>query len=262
VTKKEIVDFTRGEGADLVGIAGVEGLVQTHPRRPPQAILPDGKAIVVFALKHSDGAVENPNLRFSLAETLTLQQELSRIGYRLIRLLEKEGFEALFIPPFFPLEMTPETRGLVGDLSLRHIAVSAGLGFIGKSNLLITPEFGPRVRLGAVITNAVLETTSAVSVHDCGSCAVCLEKCPGQAISPQGVDLRRCLKIVGGPAGLGSLVQFLSDLFDKDKEETKKMIRSATVWNFHQALQLGISFDCLVCVACCPFGKKGKETRR
>ena len=256
IKSDSIINFAIQEGADIVGIANVPDLMPCNPWRSPTNILSEAKSVIVIVLKHSDAALDCNNLRLSINDTLAMYHELSRIGYRLSRSLENKGFQAVAVPPFNPIEISEETRGLVGDFSLRHAAVSAGLGYIGRNNLLITPEFGPRVRLAAVITDADLESSFRSIKLNCGTCAVCIEKCPAKAISSEGVDIRLCTKVVGGETGLSPLIKFLTELTDKPKEEIKKMIRSPLVWNFHQALQVGVSYGCDVCMTCCPLGKK------
>ncbi len=256
---EDVVRFAHQEGADLVGVVRVENLIQANPWRAPTSILPGAKSVIVFALKHSDAALDSPIMRISITDTLSLYHELSRIGYRLSRFLEQNGFLGATVHPAYPVEMSSETRGLVGDFSLRHAAAAAGLGFIGRNNLLITSQFGPRVRLAAVITDANLESTGWPIEKNCGACAICVEKCPAKAISSEGVDLRRCVKVVGGPAGLNALQQFLLELVDKPKEERKKSIRSPVVWNFHQALLVGAFYNCHACMSCCPSARPEKS---
>jgi epoxyqueuosine reductase len=89
---------------------------------------------------------------------------------RLGRLLEERGYLAAMIVPASPIEMSRETKGLLGDISLRHAAVGAGLGTIGKSRLLLTRKWGPRVRLGAVVTNAPLEADRPTEERVCDNC--------------------------------------------------------------------------------------------
>ena len=251
----EIEHFALREGADLVGMVSVENLMKPHPWRPPQGVMPEARSVILFALKHSDGSLESPIMRNTLMDMITIYHELCRIGYRLTRFLEKNGFRGVWIHPAYPVEWSLETRGLVGDFSLRHAAVSAGMGFIGRNNLLVTPQFGPRVRLGAVLTNAGLESSAKKMERNCGDCRVCIDQCPGKAISPDGVDLRRCSPFVAGPASLGSMIKFFTELLDQPKEEAKKMIKSPQFLNFHQALQIGSSVDCITCMSSCPLGK-------
>jgi epoxyqueuosine reductase QueG len=61
-------------------------------------------------------------------------------------------------------------------------ATCAGLGWIGKSDLLVTPEHGPRVRLAAILTDAPFKTAEPVTEGRCGSCRLCVDACPNQAI--------------------------------------------------------------------------------
>jgi len=67
------------------------------------------------------------------------------------------------------------------DVSHKHIAVQAGLGWIGRNNLLVTEEFGCRIRLASVLTDMPLES-SAPLAQDCGNCTECIDICPAQAI--------------------------------------------------------------------------------
>ena len=61
-------------------------------------------------------------------------------------------------------------------------AVLSGLGFVGKSGLFIHNEFGSKVRLATVLTNAPLESITPVIQNKCGDCTVCMKACPAGAI--------------------------------------------------------------------------------
>jgi len=76
----------------------------------------------------------------------------------------------------------------------RELAVRAGLGWIGKSSLLITPEFGPNVLLGGVLTDLLLIPDSPFPYDRCGTCDRCVRACPTGAILPnRSVDANRCI---------------------------------------------------------------------
>jgi epoxyqueuosine reductase QueG len=88
----------------------------------------------------------------------------------------------------------------MGVFSHRHAAVLAGLGEIGLSNLLITPQFGARVRLVSIITEVPLEPDQPYEKSlcregqkECGK--ACVVHCPVEAISPDGrVNKDGCLR--------------------------------------------------------------------
>ncbi|MFQ5862803.1 MAG: 4Fe-4S double cluster binding domain-containing protein [Candidatus Brocadiales bacterium] len=69
-----------------------------------------------------------------------------------------------------------------GNLPHKTAATLAGLGWIGKSSLFVSSIYGPRVRLGTVLTDMPLEVGDAVSVGKCGSCMACIKACPVRAI--------------------------------------------------------------------------------
>lgn len=75
----------------------------------------------------------------------------------------------------------------------REAARRAGVGFIGKSTMLIVPGLGPRVLLGVVVTTLELVEDEPMKTR-CGSCTACLEACPSHAfVGPFELDARRCI---------------------------------------------------------------------
>ena len=110
-------------------------------------------------------------------------------------------------------------------------ATRAGLGWVGKSALLITPEHGPRVRLATVFTDMPLETGTPVTEGKCGDCRACLRACPAGAIKGQQWQV-------------GIL--------------RKELVDAAACWQTATTLLLervGVeSAVCGVCVSVCPVG--------
>ncbi len=105
--------------------------------------------------------------------------------------IQREGFTALSIPASQLLDWDK----LRAHLSHREIAVLAGLGWIGRNNLLITPEFGSQVRLVTVLTDMELPAQSGNNAGgDCGTCHACVKMCPVGAIDddPENFDLDSC----------------------------------------------------------------------
>ena len=82
------------------------------------------------------------------------------------------------------VEGSPDT--FLAEISHRHAAAAAGLGEFGWSGLLITPEYGPRVRFLSLITEAELEPTPLYHGPKlCDRCGECIRHCPSKALSAE-----------------------------------------------------------------------------
>ena len=100
------------------------------------------------------------------------------IAMQLARKIQELGFEALPIPSS-QFRKPGERIGLFSHKLAAHLA---GLGWIGKNCLLITPQFGPRVRLASILTDCPLEPGTRVD-DKCGNCRECVDACPVDALS-------------------------------------------------------------------------------
>lgn len=107
-----------------------------------------------------------------------LNPALDRIALALSQILQVAGHSALIIPS----SQTADRTNLKGVFSHKLAAHLAGLGWIGKSCLLITPDHGPRLRLVTVLTDAPLVPGTPMPER-CGACRLCVEACPPQAFT-------------------------------------------------------------------------------
>jgi epoxyqueuosine reductase len=142
---------------------------------------PWARNLVVFAhgyLSHSEepGPTGPVIGRFATRDQYTA---LRRIADRLSRELKRVGARA---------EILIDDNRLVD----RAAAARAGVGWLGRSTMLLTPGHGPWVLVGSVVTDADLETASAMK-RTCGTCVACIPACPTGAITPHGLDARLCL---------------------------------------------------------------------
>lgn len=180
------------EGIDLVGVAFVGDLLLAHPARSPRSLMPSARSVIVMAVAHSLGAVYAPDIKLWTRNKMQTSRLLDQTAEKVGRFLERQGYLTLPISADKPVEIhkqDPETGAklvhtkTLGQLSLKHAAVSAGLGRIGKSNLLITERFGPHVRLGGIITSADLEADTPVLRDPCpAGCTLCEKACPVGAL--------------------------------------------------------------------------------
>jgi len=110
-----------------------------------------------------------------------VNQRLDHIASRLSGVLQREGYRALPVPA----SQSVDEERLRGIFSHKMAAHLAGLGWIGKSCLLVTPEVGPRVRWATVLTDAPLKATGEPMEERCGNCQQCVEICPPRAFTGQ-----------------------------------------------------------------------------
>ena len=258
-------------GADLVGIA--DGRVldahppdRTHPQTPSLVSQRDNRSVIVLAKRHLAGTsrLKDWNERHKqYAAELALSQ-LEDASLKLVYFLEDEaGYPALIIPPVH----TDATRnyraymegGTYGALSLVHAAVEAGLGTLGLNLMLLTPEYGPRVILTAVLTSAELEPDARMTTPLClgEECGRCLMACPGDAILQWGLDKKKCAPYAS-PYGFSQVVSHVGNVLRAGTAEEKiELLRSGESFNIWQTLLRGVGAytGCTRCEDVCPVGQ-------
>lgn len=191
--RENIERIARVEGAILFGVADV-GEVEDVSGEVQLAGLNTG---ISFGYRLSDVVVEG----IEDCPTRTYQYHyrqvnllLDRIGLRISSYLQESGHRAFPVPSsqIVNWEMN------VGHISHRAVARHAGLGWIGRNNLLVNPIHGARVRYSTVLTDLVLPYDAPIS-DDCGTCRRCVLACPGGAIGegPADFDLPRCIETMG-----------------------------------------------------------------
>ena len=168
-----VQDAARKFGADLVGICRLNRTwLYSHDRQGGSVELPESHewAIVMAIAMDPDGIAGSPGPSAAAA---------TRIGY--MRMSIVASCTAQFVGA---LGFGAVAAGNDTALSV-PLAVDAGLGEMGRNGLLITPEFGPCVRICKVLTDLPLEPDSPITlgVSDvCRACAQCVEACPADAI--------------------------------------------------------------------------------
>ena len=108
-----------------------------------------------------------------------INERLDLLISQLTSILQREGHKAFPVPA----TKTTDPDRLCSVFSHKLAAHLAGLGWIGKSCLLITPSVGPRVRWATVLTDAPITETSEPMAERCGDCMECVDICPMQAFT-------------------------------------------------------------------------------
>lgn len=165
---KEITGF----GASLVGFADMKELAP-WPRAISIALALD--PIIV------EGTRDGPTPKY-YEEYLRANATLNEIAQKTARLLLEASHRAEAFPATVAEGNPDYQRTLRAAFQHKTAATRAGLGFIGKSGLLITPNFGPRIRLVTVFTDIPFSTGQPIVEGRCGGCHLCVEACPAGAI--------------------------------------------------------------------------------
>jgi epoxyqueuosine reductase len=188
--------FTQA-GADLCGIANVESFTEAPKGFHPADIYTDCKSVIVFAKPIPKGTMHvSPRIVYEHFNSL-VHDVLDSIAYFAANRIEAELPGAIVVPlpangPYeYWVEQTMEGRGI---LSMKHAAVLAGIGTLGKSSLLLNSRFGNMLSVGAVLTNLDLPTDPPAEAICVKSCRICIDSCPAHAISENGVDQLLCRK--------------------------------------------------------------------
>lgn len=230
MTSAQLKEFVRGIGADCVGVADLMllGGIQTDPKD-----LLDGYSMAVsMAVRLADGIIDpitNDPTPLYQQHYLKVTAFLDILAIRVSQFLQAGGARALPIPASQILDR----QNWFSYISHKAVAIAAGLGWQGKSLLLVTPDFGPRVRLVTVLTDAALESDQPVE-NRCGKCSLCAEACPVQAI--KNVNTERHYE---------------------NREEALHMDRCVErVTNNPVRLEFIESPICGVCIRACPWGSR------
>ncbi len=103
---------------------------------------------------------------------------LEKIAYDVMGYLEEKKYQYLVIHP--EDEYDPDNR--MGLLSLKILAKQAGIGWQGKSLLIVSPDYGPLHRLIAILTNMNLVPDESIK-NSCEDCTICIDKCPKKSLT-------------------------------------------------------------------------------
>jgi epoxyqueuosine reductase len=226
---KEIKGKIKNLGADLVGVADTEPL---KPLRlyPPDLLDSFTRAISIALRLPSavfEQIIDRPTpLYFSVYQSAN--RILDEIAFRTTNILQRDGFNGLPIPASQVLDR----ENWYGAISHKAVGRMAGLGWQGKSLLLVNPDYGPRIRFATILTDAPLDKDGPIE-NRCGECTLCTDACP-----------------VGAIKGVGTKDNY------KSREEAlyfPRCVEKLTV-EFSKLPNVGNAI-CGICIKVCPFGR-------
>ncbi len=219
-------------GADYFGIADLSYAhdvileqggerVARYPRAVVIGVVLQDSLVDLLPDKDPEGAILYRHNSYDV-----VNQMLDQIGVRVANELQRAGYSAFPVPA----SRRTDDKNICGIFSQKLAAHLAGLGWIGKSCLLITPDHGPRVRWVSILTDATLNPTGSPLEQRCGECTACVDICPQNA--------------------------FTGRQFHRDEPREVRFDAAACDRYFRKLEQSGGVSVCGLCLYVCPYGRK------
>lgn len=234
IGKKELTDKLQSWGATVVRVADTARLdgIETEPKD----LLDNYPRAVSIAVRLSDpimdGIDKQPTPLYS-SHYSRVNALLDDLAIRTTNLLQENGAKAAPIPASQILDSEKWTS----YISHKAVAIAAGIGWQGKSLLVVSPDCGPRIRLVTVLINADIEPDSPLK-NRCGKCNQCKDHCPAEAI--HGVNTESHYSSRSEAIDLDKCVRQVRDVFG-ELPHINPLI-------------------CGICIKVCPWGAKRKKS--
>ena len=244
-------------GADLAGIADGAKIDASHITDL------DAGRVIVLAKRLNEGVarIRRWDDRHKYYNDELALTHLEETSLELVYWLEDCGYPAVIVPPTHvdPGRYDGDPKAHIDTLlSLPHAAVEAGLGTLGLNLQLLTPQYGPRVILAAVLCSVEVECDRPMREALClgPSCGRCLKTCPGDAVLHWGRDWKACDRH-RSPHGFAQLTDHLEKIIrENDATARKQLLRSEDSFNLWQSILrgAGVVTGCRRCADVCPVG--------
>ena len=154
----------------------------------PQNIFPEAKTVIVIGLPVQLPILETTPSIYYHELYKTVNSLLDAKAYELSLFLNEKGFSSIYIPRDGYGDIDVLLKKPLAFFSHRHAAYLAGMGSFGQNNVILTPEFGPRIRFTSIFTSAELKSDKMLGDDLCTRCLRCMNCCPVQAIPPLSSD--------------------------------------------------------------------------
>ncbi len=176
--------------ADAVGVASLENVAHEKLVADTLKLLPETKSIIVMAMEIfpeilSQTRPERTTGQVSMNDMYTthlayINSRLTKAAYDIAHACRSNDMKAFPLPA---IGCPTDTRFLQAAFSYKSAALAVGLGYIGRNCLLLTHDFGPRVRLSCCLTEARFKPLEKKTITNiCTDCNICIKGCPAGAL--------------------------------------------------------------------------------
>ena len=189
---KNVMEFCRAEGADLFGVADIDGCKEEFALSA--RIKESMTRAVSLAVRLSPAVlddIDNAPTRLYFHHYRTANGFLDQLAFKTSLYIQKKGFKAVPIGASQIVDWQKQTA----HLSHKKIGVLAGIGWIGRNNLLVNVQLGSQFRLVTILTDIPLSVDKQLA-FSCGECRACVTKCPAGAIgdTPESFEHMKCFE--------------------------------------------------------------------
>ncbi|MCC6511476.1 MAG: 4Fe-4S binding protein [Pirellulaceae bacterium] len=252
----ELREICLNAGAADVGFVGLQRVELDDEREDILRLFPEVKSLICFVCRMNPDSVRSPARNVANHEFHETGDAINDVSRRVVTELSARGIRAVNPPMAFPMEMD-RFPGKMWSISLKPLAVAAGLGQMGLHRNVIHPKFGSFILLGTVLIDVeVAEEGTPVDFNPCVNCKLCVAACPVGAISPDGeFNFSSCYSHnyrefmsgftdwVEAIAGSSSPVAYRQKVTDNE---------SVSMW---QSLAYGPGYKAAYCLSVCPAGE-------
>jgi epoxyqueuosine reductase QueG len=176
--------FCLAQGIDLFGVADTSVIKKDFMLN--QKALVGLDYAVCLGVRLSGGVlseIEGAPTRLYFYHYKTANMFLDQLAFKAGNYIQNKGFKAVSIPA----SQIVDWQNQKAHLSHKHVASLAGLGWIGRNNLLVNKKFGSQLRLATILTSMPLKVGHPLA-QGCGECRSCITVCPAGAIKEDAHD--------------------------------------------------------------------------
>lgn len=243
-------------GADDVGIVAL-GRPELDPDR--EAILrmfPATRSVICLVCKMNLEPVRSPARNVANLEFHQSGERVNHVAQAIVARLQSKGVRALNPPMAFPMEMDG-FPGKVWSVSLKPLAVAAGLGRMGIHRNVIHPKFGNFVLLGSILVDwAVEKENQPIDYNPCLDCKLCVAACPVGAISPEGDFNFSSCYTHNYREFMGGFTDWVETVADSGSAtEYRRRVKNSETVSMWQSLSFGANYKAAYCMSVCPAGE-------
>jgi epoxyqueuosine reductase QueG len=247
---EKIESYLYGQNMDVVGVADAADWESPLEECRPAAVLRNCERVIVFGkeIPRAVYVTRHHALELYASVAQNYYQSMDAAAIEVARMLAREGYPSVPLGAYQPLLMREGKYW--GIVSLKHAAVRAGLGTMGRNTLLVTEEYGNRLRLGGVLTTAPLPAGQPREESLCiQECRHCVNVCPVGALDGEGgIDQYKCLRRSTAHPLLSTA--FFSQWFRRSKRVNKNFELVTATLGAHY------SYTCFACLVGCPLSIK------